>query len=115
MVVPVANISSSAQVQEILTRAACGAICQVGRRQNEFFFGRAKRVDVFESAAPNKPVIYLNTYGCEGGADLSVFDRHRLSGFFAWLQSVSWNGIVIWCHGIFRPYSKWCIIYQRSR
>ena len=25
-----------------------------------------KRVDVFESAAPNKPVIYLNTYGCEG-------------------------------------------------
>lgn len=38
----------------------------VGRRQNEFFFGRAKRVDVFESAAPNKPVIYLNTYGREG-------------------------------------------------
>ena len=25
-----------------------------------------KRVDVFESAAPNKPVIYLNTYGREG-------------------------------------------------
>ncbi len=25
-----------------------------------------KRVDVCESAAPNKPVIYLNTYGCEG-------------------------------------------------
>lgn len=25
-----------------------------------------KKVDVFESAAPNKPVIYLNTYGREG-------------------------------------------------
>lgn len=25
-----------------------------------------KRVDVFESAVPNKPVIYLNTYGREG-------------------------------------------------
>ena len=25
-----------------------------------------KRVDIFESAVPNKPVIYLNTYGREG-------------------------------------------------
>ena len=30
MVVPVANISSSAQVQEILTRAACGAFANGG-------------------------------------------------------------------------------------
>lgn len=86
----------------------------VGRRQNEFFFGRAKRVDVFESAAPNKPVIYLNTYGREGA---QIFQYLTDIGCqdFRWLQSVSWNGIMIWCHGIFRPYSKWCIIYQRSR
>lgn len=36
-----------------------------GGRMNSFSVEQ-KRVDVFESAAPNKPVIYLNTYGREG-------------------------------------------------
>ncbi len=42
-----------------------------------------KRVDVFESAAPNKPVIYIRIPMGAGAQHLSVFDRHRLSGFFA--------------------------------
>lgn len=53
MVVPVVNISSSAQVQEIPDpRRLAEHSPMVGRRQNEFFFSvEQKRVDVFECRA----------------------------------------------------------------
>lgn len=64
-----------------------------------------KRVDVFASAAPDRPVIYLNTYGREGK---QVFKHLQETGcpVFHWLQSATWNGITIWLPGTFRPYPK---------
>lgn len=40
-----------------------------------------KRVDVFASAAPDRPVIYLNTYGREGKPH--TFEKARLYVLFA--------------------------------
>ena len=45
-----------------------------------------KRVDVFASAAPDRPVIYLNTYGREGNRFLSIY-RKPAARIFHWLQS----------------------------
>lgn len=42
-----------------------------------------KRVDVFESAAPNKPVIYLNTYGREGAQIVQYLTDIGCQDFFA--------------------------------
>ena len=71
-----------------------------------------KRVDVFESAAPNKPVIYLNTYGREGAQIFQYLTDIGCQDFsLVAVSKLEWNHAM----GYSAHIQKWCIIYQRSR
>ena len=57
-----------------------------------------KRVDVFESAAPNKPVIYLNTYGREGAQIFQYLTDIGCQDFsLVAVSKLEWNHDMVPC------------------
>lgn len=64
----------------------------VGRRQNEFFFGRAKKSRCIRKCRAEQAGDLSEYLWARGSADLSVFDRHRLSGFsLVAVSKLEWN------------------------
>ena len=64
----------------------------VGRRQNEFFFGRAKKSRCIRKCRAEQAGDLSEYLWARGSADLSVFDRHRCQDFsLVAVSKLEWN------------------------